>query len=513
MSSTVRNICGQPGYMPPLRTTPVPSVYGPSAATCPSLSMQRTAEISNPTNIRTQRASSSKGWAGPGETVDSYNGGCGDCGVSGVCGATAVGAIIRSSGAAGSTPANIKVATAAPATVSSVRGTNVAKVDKSQAPVQDAPARVGPIRANSGGQPSLLSPKLPLPSRAATVSVPIPTAELVTDVASVACLDATCPTCMDMKHHETMLCRLPCGHIVQVQLVDSDSKSLAAAATAAAAASGTGLAPKATIATLASIGDRDNPGQKGIIRQASALLNPVPPDTPYSSAPMSPSRGPASPSSPQHTPSMMYRRPNASTTSFSIPREQHRDPHIAQQITSRSCAGSGVDGEIGQGALSRVGSLAGENVYRQRTHDGGMGTREDLLTGNRAEVLRLRSAGDPRRVTDCRGNLLVDMCDVILLSPKSRLSMEQELHVRGKIVGLFSRERDVGPELDDSSQVQVLVTFVDASERNTPLMFPSEAATVFGDTETHSGNVIKWKACFCKLGKKFSPSNYSVRSK
>lgn len=106
-------------------------------------------------------------------------------------------------------------------------------------------------------------------------------------------------------------------------------------------------------------------------------------------------------------------------------------------------------------------------------------------------------------VTDSRGDVLHRMCNVILLCPQAS-DKEQQLKVRGQIIGTYWDERDIGPTLDHPGEVQVMVTYVDSSERNAPLLFPTQYAATFGDTETAEGNIIKWKASLCKVGKKFS---------
>lgn len=78
------------------------------------------------------------------------------------------------------------------------------------------------------------------------------------------------------------------------------------------------------------------------------------------------------------------------------------------------------------------------------------------------------------------------------------------MKVRGHIIGTYWDERDVGPALDHPGEVQVMVTYVDATERGVPLLFPTKHAQTFGETETAEGNIIKWKASLCKVGKKFS---------
>lgn len=108
-------------------------------------------------------------------------------------------------------------------------------------------------------------------------------------------------------------------------------------------------------------------------------------------------------------------------------------------------------------------------------------------------------------VTDSRGDILHRMCNVILLAPPGPDKSEQQLKVRGQIIGTYWDARfDLGPALDNSGEVQVMVTYVDAAERGAPLLFPTENCQTFGDTETAEDNVIKWKAALCKVGKKFT---------
>jgi len=107
-------------------------------------------------------------------------------------------------------------------------------------------------------------------------------------------------------------------------------------------------------------------------------------------------------------------------------------------------------------------------------------------------------------VTDSRGDVLHRMCNVILLSPQA-MDKEQQLKVRGQIIGTYwDEQRDVGATLDHPGEVQVIVTYVDPTERNVALLYPTKYASTFGDTETTDGNIIKWKAALCKVGKKFS---------
>lgn len=110
----------------------------------------------------------------------------------------------------------------------------------------------------------------------------------------------------------------------------------------------------------------------------------------------------------------------------------------------------------------------------------------------------MRSNSHTEVFTD-RGDVLHRMCNVTLLSGEN-----EQLKVRGQVIGTFWDERDLGPSLENQDEVQVMVTYVDASERNAPLMFPTQFAQTFGDTETTEGNIIKWKASLCRVGKKFS---------
>lgn len=106
-------------------------------------------------------------------------------------------------------------------------------------------------------------------------------------------------------------------------------------------------------------------------------------------------------------------------------------------------------------------------------------------------------------VTDSRGDVLHRMCNVILLSPQSPDATEQ-LKVRGQIIGTYWDSREVGPHLDYPGEVQVMISYVDASERHVPLLFPTQYAQTFADCETAEGNIVKWKATLVKVGKKFS---------
>lgn len=178
-------------------------------------------------------------------------------------------------------------------------------------------------------------------------------------------------------------------------------------------------------------------------------------------------------------------------------------------MTSRSSAGGGGAG--GPGPHSRgVPSASSERV---RKHGGGCGgdanPRTDSTVDYRQEGRRHTATDAPtiaEVVTDSRGDVLHKLCNVILLAPHSHTDREQQLKVRGQITGTFwDHKRDIGwPALDHPGEVQVMVTYVDAAERSVPLLFPTQFANTFGETETPEGNLIKWKAALCKVGKKFS---------
>jgi len=109
-------------------------------------------------------------------------------------------------------------------------------------------------------------------------------------------------------------------------------------------------------------------------------------------------------------------------------------------------------------------------------------------------------------VTDSRGDVLHRMCNVILLSKESPDTTDQ-LKVRGQIIGTYWDAQKVGPALENPQEVQIMITYVDPSERAMPLIFPTPMVQTFADCETNAsegGNIIKWKASLCKVGKKFS---------
>lgn len=106
--------------------------------------------------------------------------------------------------------------------------------------------------------------------------------------------------------------------------------------------------------------------------------------------------------------------------------------------------------------------------------------------------------------TDFRGDVLSRGKNVILLPHQQGSEKERQIKVRGEIIGTYWEPFDVGPPLDTTGEVQVLVTYIDPSERSTQLMYPTRDTVTFGDTENADNNVIKWRAAFCKVGKKFT---------
>jgi len=181
--------------------------------------------------------------------------------------------------------------------------------------------------------------------------------------------------------------------------------------------------------------------------------------------PLSPVRDLASPASFTGMPTRCRRTPS-SLTSFNLPRDESLQGDATSVPTSRSAFDT-----WGSGQPFRSPAAA-EKAMRSNSH---------------TEVF-----------TD-RGDVLHRMCNVTLLSGEN-----EQLKVRGQVIGTFWDERDLGPSLENQDEVQVMVTYVDASERNAPLMFPTQFAQTFGDTETTEGNIIKWKASLCRVGKKFS---------
>lgn len=258
------------------------------------------------------------------------------------------------------------------------------------------------------------------------------------------------------------------------------------------------------------------------MRQVSGVRNPVPSvgmplsggsshNQQHPSAPLSPPRGPASPSSPQQTPGTMYRKATSSLTSlaanalyppgFSIAREGGSDIQSPQQMTSRSSGGNG-GGAAGVGCATGPPARGSCGPGGEKLQSRTSGTLDPTPLGSRRSHNMSDATTMAEVVTDSRGDVLHRMCNVILLSHLSE--REQQLKVRGQVIGTYFDQPDTGPSLDHPGEVQVMVTYVEACERAVPLLYPTKYAQTFGETETPDGNVIKWKAALCKVGKKFA---------
>jgi len=284
-----------------------------------------------------------------------------------------------------------------------------------------------------------------------------------------------------------------------------------------------------------------SPPPRSIVRQVSGVRHQVPsvglPAPPGAAGPLSPLRGPAaSPTSPHQTPSMIHRKASSSTTSFTLSCEGTQpvqpgaaatgDSPAVPQMTSRSSNGSGAAADatravghdpnlrqvrIGQPVLSGSSQVPTSSLDRLALDRSAAGLDR---AARGTSVTPANSVGEklPGRretltvaevVTDSRGDVLHRMCNVILLSPLTG-DREQQLKVRGQIIGTYWDAWDAGPALEHPGEVQVMVTYVDASERGVALLYPSKHVQTFADTETTEGNVIKWRANLCKVGKKFS---------
>eukprot|EP00427_Karlodinium_veneficum_P027056 CAMPEP_0169208568 /NCGR_PEP_ID=MMETSP1016-20121227/14197_1 /TAXON_ID=342587 /ORGANISM="Karlodinium micrum, Strain CCMP2283" /LENGTH=455 /DNA_ID=CAMNT_0009285943 /DNA_START=18 /DNA_END=1383 /DNA_ORIENTATION=- len=375
----------------------------------------------------------------------------------------------------------------------------------------DAKATPGPgvVRSSSGSQQALSPPRSGL-GRSPQQQV---------DGQCSSGLHFDCPTCLETRRRGFVLCRLPCGHTVRAQILDSELP---------AGCWGGGSGPRGARSEsppLLSAQQRErdhtvtSSPPRSIMRQVSGIRNNVPsvgilaphgnqlPPGACFEAPLSPPRGPASPSSPQHTPGTMYRKATSSLTSFNIPRDGGGPPPnvevaLTQQMTSRSsgggaCSGLGGSSQGGVGGEGRAvpGPPSREASTREkpRRHERELVRTEMALDARRGTCESLSGPTVAEIVTDSRGDVLHRMCNVILLSPQSTDKEQQQLKVRGQIIGTYWDERDIGPTLDHPGEVQVMVTYVDSSERSTSLLFPTKYATNFSDTETAEGNIIKWK--------------------
>jgi len=416
----------------------------------------------------------------------------------------------------------------------------VATTEKGQAMVASRP-NIAAVRSSGGSAQPLSPPRTVQPSRhtnTSSLSASQPHSQDAVD-----CLQADCSTCAETKKRGFVYCRLPCGHTVRAQIIDVVPEHAGGCSAVLAAPGHRSESPPPLTAQR----DRDQTGSsppprtppRSIMRQTSGPARiPVPAvgillasmggSSSHPPAPLSPPRG--SPSSPQQTPGTMYRiASNASTTSFKIPRDdqghlpQQGDGTATQQMTSRSNSGaSGVTGREKEPSRLSLGMSLGTVRYVQDTSSSAAaGSSRDISSGKSKRhgsdvTLRVEAAldGQGRRqladattvaevVTDSRGDVLHKMCSVILYAPQQG-APDVALKVRGQIIGTFWDERDIGPPVDCPGEVQIMVTYVDASERNVPLLFPTRYAQTFGETETTEGNIIKWKAALCKVGKKFT---------
>lgn len=383
--------------------------------------------------------------------------------------------------------------------------------DRTITSVRPATGPGGVVRMSSGNPRLLTAQRSPSPPHG------IPLACSMAELAeSIACWHPDCRTCLETRRRGLILCRLPCGHVVRAQVMDADSHT-----NANCIAGFSGQRAESPSAAACQQPDREGSGNsahaRSIVRQVSLVRSPVPSvgilttlgnSSQHPPAPLSPPRRPASPSSPQQTPGTMYRKAPSSLTNFCMTREGtgHSgvgDGQLPQQMTSRSSTGGGSTAPSGSGPLSRCVSSTCSEKPRKHTSDAA-GWRADAQLDGRAEGRRHASEATVAEVvTDSRGDVLHRTCNVILLGPQTP-DREQQLKVRGQIIGTYWDERDIGPPLCHPGEVQVMVTYVDPSERSVALLFPTKHAQTFGDTETAEGNLIKWKAALCKVGKKFA---------
>jgi len=349
---------------------------------------------------------------------------------------------------------------------------------------QAVSSRTGPVRMQSGNPQKALSPSRTHLSSSRTsvpgsIQVAVDTVEFGV---SCAGLHHHCATCLETRRRGYINVKLQCGHMVRAQIVEADMPGPCDMAMSPHARAG--IPPHSIVRQVSGV--RNPPPASGISSSTMGSMHP--------SAPLSPPRGPpgglVSSSSPQVTPATMYRtgKATSSLTSFNIPREG-TGPLENQPQARRGGAGSGAVAG-GSGSGGGVGAVgAGEPAGEQR---GGVLEPPPRQTTT-AEV-----------VTDCRGDVLHKNTNVILLSPHQTSGTEQQLRVRGQIVGTYWDENDTGPHLSNASEVQVMVTYIDAMDRGTALLFPTKQVSTFADTESDMQNVIRWKATMCKVGKKFA---------
>lgn len=390
---------------------------------------------------------------------------------------------------------------------------------------QAVSSRTGPVRMQSGNPQKALSPsRTHLGSSRTSVLGSIQVAvDTVEFGVSCAGLHHDCATCWETRRRGYINVKLQCGHMVRAQIVEADMPGPCDMAMSPHARAG--IPPHSIVRQVSGV--RNPPPASGISSSTMGSMHP--------SAPLSPPRGPpgglVSPSSPQVTPATMYRtgKATSSLTSLNIPRESTGPVENQPQTCRSSVRGGGGGGEAaaergsvtsrGEGEARRergsTGGVekarrggAGSSAVAGGSGSGGMGAvgAGEPTGEQRGGVLEAppRQTTTAEVVTDCRGDVLHKNTNVILLSPHQTPGTEQQLRVRGQIVGTYWDEIDTGPHLSNASEVQVMVTYIDAMDRGTVLLFPTKQVSTFADTESDMQNVIRWKATMCKVGKKFA---------
>lgn len=288
---------------------------------------------------------------------------------------------------------------------------------------------------------------------------------------------------------------LPCGHVVKVQMVGS-------APSGARIFETPGMVPTVVV-----------PAQRGhhVIRQVSGVRNhgqvvAVAVHGGSPPAPMSPPRG----QGPLMTPHTVYRHNSAGTLEEGVA-GMAGAPQASPQMSSRSAAsGAGPAGHSG----GYPPGPPGQQVHGLGVQGPAKGRVAALPSQPSADVVRgevahrqgpAAEAGGQapsrcQKLLDCRGSELHKDSEVILLVQPRGERKPHQVKVRAKIV---ATHLDMNDASQQSGDVQVLVTYVDPSERKTALQFPTESATTFGDAERIGNCFIKWRASLCRVGKRF----------
>jgi len=305
-----------------------------------------------------------------------------------------------------------------------------------------------------------------------------------------------CLVCAETRRAGYVLCKLPCGHTVRAQIVDNGNVRFESSSPAVAS-------PR----NLKS-NHSDAASQFQGVAPLDRTLNSTFPDSPQRSRSIdtvsvnvvnSPlqkttaSHHIASPSTRQLTPRPMLRRGTSVSANPGPPRNAV-GPLDVDLLTRKG------PGQPGPTTLcTPLVSVRGERTTG-RPRD--VHTCVDPTPAAEARKASLSQANIPD-VHDCDSNVLHKLCNVTLLMACGEDSKVEHLRVRGTLVGTYSDQSDVGPRLDNPDEIQVIVTYVDASARSLPLLFPGQKARTFRDTETPEGNLIKWRASLCRMGKKF----------